>query len=79
MTDRLIIVLPTYNEAANIKVILQNIYQEMPQVSVLVVDDNSPDGTGAIVQSLRATYPTLELYFRVKKEGLGKAYLMPLS
>ncbi len=75
MTNRLIIILPTYNEATNIKAILQKIYQEMPQVSVLVVDDNSPDGTSKIVQALQVDHPSLELYLRVKKEGLGKAYI----
>lgn len=70
------IVLPTYNEAENITLVLADIFkQKIPswETSVLVVDDNSPDGTGKIVASLQKKYPRLHL-LKGTKQGLGVAY-----
>ncbi len=75
MNQRLIIVLPTYNEAANIAGILADLNQAVPEAAIMVVDDNSPDGTAKIVQDLQGRYPKLRLYSRAGKEGLGKAYI----
>lgn len=69
-----VILLPTYNESENIATLIREIFSSVPGVSVLVIDDNSPDGTGAIVHDLMAEYPALRLLTRQKKEGLGEAY-----
>ena len=68
------VILPTYNESASIGTVLENIFSHAPQIDVLVVDDNSPDGTALIVEKLQARFPQLFLLKRKGKEGLGKAY-----
>lgn len=70
-----LVVLPTYNEALNIKNILEEITKRAPGFEVLVVDDNSPDGTQAIVADLQRSYPHIHLLLRQKKEGLAPAYI----
>lgn len=70
-----LIVLPTYNEAENIASLLQRIFRAMPQTDVLVIDDNSPDGTGQLVEQLRREYPGLRVLHRSGKLGLGTAYI----
>jgi dolichol-phosphate mannosyltransferase len=69
-----VVVLPTYNEAENIEKIISLIMNNYDNVSVLVVDDNSPDGTFRIVNTLLPVYPRLSLLLRKEKQGLGKAY-----
>jgi len=71
------IVIPTYNEAENLpKVVSALLSQPVPQLKILVVDDNSPDGTGKIADQLAARHPDrLSVLHRSKKEGLGRAYL----
>ncbi len=69
-----VILIPTYNESENIEKIISVIAQTVPEVFVTVIDDNSPDGTGAIASRLAITYPCVSLLSRQKKEGLGKAY-----
>ncbi len=69
-----IILLPTYNEKENIRAVIPKIFATVPHVSVMVIDDNSPDGTAAAVTELTAQFPRLILYSRPKKEGLGRAY-----
>lgn len=71
---RKIVVLPTYNERENIPQIVPAILGQDPEIEVLVVDDNSPDGTGAVVEQMRQTEPRVHLYTRTKREGLGPAY-----
>lgn len=68
------IILPTYNEASNIREIILEIFRLQPEIHVLVVDDNSPDGTANIVKDLQPKFSNLKLLEREKKEGLGKAY-----
>ena len=68
------IIIPTYNEFENIQVIIPRIFDIVPDTSVLVVDDNSPDGTKEAVNDLKRKYPNLSLLSRSRKEGLGKAY-----
>jgi dolichol-phosphate mannosyltransferase len=70
-----LIIIPTYNEALLVEKITEAILQENPQVNILVVDDNSPDGTGAIVQKLAEKETRIHLLSRTKKEGLGRAYI----
>ncbi len=70
-----IIVTPTYNERKNIEELLNTIFTIDSNYHVLVVDDNSPDDTGAIVKELQSNYSNLHLLSRVKKQGLGSAYV----
>ena len=70
-----IIVTPTYNERKNIEELLNTIFTIDSKYHVLVVDDNSPDDTGAIVKELQSNYSNLHLLSRVKKQGLGSAYV----
>lgn len=72
---RTAVIVPTYNEKENIARLLAEIFIIAPQVSVFVVDDNSPDGTATVVGQLLDKFPNLRLINRLNKEGLGKAYL----
>jgi dolichol-phosphate mannosyltransferase len=71
---RVLVVLPTYNEAANIAAVLERVRKAMPEASILVVDDNSPDGTGDIVEKSAAALDQISLLRRAGKSGLGSAY-----
>lgn len=75
MTDRTLIVLPTYNEAESLEGVVQRIRRSVPTVEILIVDDNSPDGTGAIADGLAADHPCVHVLHRDQKSGLGAAYL----
>jgi dolichol-phosphate mannosyltransferase len=70
-----LVVLPTYNELQNIEPILAAILSQAPDLEVLVVDDNSPDGTGQIVDRLAETEPRVHVLHRSGKLGLGTAYI----
>ncbi len=72
-----IVVMPTYNEAANLQEIVQAILAlRIPGLDILVVDDNSPDGTGQIADDLaRAHNPHVQVLHRPRKQGLGTAYV----
>ncbi|WP_169078444.1 polyprenol monophosphomannose synthase [Microcella alkalica] len=70
-----LIVLPTYNEAESIRSIVARIRVAVPEAAVLVVDDASPDGTGAIADELAAADPGVSVLHRPGKAGLGAAYL----
>ena len=69
------VILPTYNERANIGPIVSRLFALAPDLHVLVVDDNSPDGTASAVASLQETFPGLELLSRTGERGFGSAYL----
>jgi dolichol-phosphate mannosyltransferase len=71
---RKIVVIPTYNEKENLELIVSAVLAIDPEVEVLVVDDNSPDGTGAIADGLAATNARILVLHRAGKEGLGPAY-----
>lgn len=73
--NRALVCIPTYNEAENIEPITQAVLKAEPRVDILVVDDNSPDGTGKIADALAAKEPRIRVFHREKKEGLGRAYL----
>lgn len=70
-----VVVIPTYNERENISELIPVVFKTTPDVEILVVDDNSPDGTGQLVRDLQTKFPKLHLLSRRGKEGLGKAYL----
>ncbi len=74
-SQRLVMVLPTYNEAENLAWIVGRLHAAQPDVDVLVVDDASPDGTGDIADELAGTDPRVHVLHRTGKEGLGAAYL----
>ena len=75
MAERFLVVLPTYNESSNLPQIVPAILSQDRRLEVLVVDDNSPDGTGAIADSLVASLGRVHVLHRPGKEGLGRAYL----
>lgn len=70
-----LIVIPTYNEADNIKSMTDTLFGLYPEKSILIVDDSSPDGTGNIVNYLKKEYKNLYLLTQEKKSGLGNAYI----
>jgi dolichol-phosphate mannosyltransferase len=73
---RAIVVIPTYNERANLAELIEKIDASASTLHVLIVDDNSPDGTGELAEDLSRKYPgKLFILHREKKEGLGKAYV----
>jgi dolichol-phosphate mannosyltransferase len=69
------VILPTYDEAENIRPITTAILGALPEATLLVVDDGSPDGTGTIADELAAADARIRVRHRVKKQGLGRAYL----
>jgi dolichol-phosphate mannosyltransferase len=73
--DRACVVLPTYDERENLPAIVPNILAAAPELDVLVVDDDSPDGTGSVADDLSAREPRVRVLHRPRKEGLGRAYL----
>ena len=73
---RAIAVVPTYNERANLEELVEKIWQYASDLHILIVDDNSPDGTGELADELGRKYPdSLFVLHREKKEGLGRAYV----
>jgi dolichol-phosphate mannosyltransferase len=72
---RIVMVIPTYNEADNLAWIVGRLRRAVPEADVLVVDDGSPDGTGRIADDLAAADPQVSVVHRTAKEGLGAAYL----
>jgi dolichol-phosphate mannosyltransferase len=72
---RAVVCLPTYNERENLDGIVAAILQSAPDVDVLVIDDNSPDGTGQLADAFAAREPRVKVLHRAGKQGLGKAYL----
>ena len=72
---RACVVLPTYDERENLPAIVPAILAASPELDVLVVDDDSPDGTGALADELAAREPRVRVLHRARKEGLGRAYL----
>ena len=71
-----IVVIPTYNERENVAAMAAAVLENLPAGGrLLFLDDNSPDGTGAIIDGLCARDPRIAVLHRVKKEGLGRAYV----
>ena len=69
-----LVMIPTYNEAENVEVIVAGIAATGLDLDILFVDDNSPDGTGRILERLAANYPYLSVLHRSRKEGIGSAH-----
>ena len=72
---RALLVLPTYNEAGNIEEVVERALASTPDIDVMIVDDNSPDGTGRIADRLAAAEPRVTVMHRPGKGGLGPAYI----
>jgi len=73
---KIYLIIPTYNEKNNIKQLIPKIFDlGIKELYILVVDDNSPDGTGDLVEQLKEQHQNLEVLHRQQKSGLGKAYV----
>ena len=75
MPERVLVVVPTYNERENLPQVVPAILGQDQRVEILVVDDRSPDGTGEIADSIAAANPRVHVLHRDAKQGLGRAYL----
>lgn len=73
--ERVVVLVPTYNEAQSLPELVAAVREITPQVDICVIDDNSPDGTGAIADALAAADPQIHVIHRAAKQGLGAAYL----
>lgn len=73
--DRTIILIPTYNEAANIRITLERIMGVDSRFHVLVLDDNSPDGTATVVRGVRERSPSIDVLVRTKNKGFAQSYM----
>jgi dolichol-phosphate mannosyltransferase len=76
---RIIVVIPTYNEAENLPLIVPEVLAQHPDIRVLVVDDSSPDGTGKLADDLAAQTGRVDVLHRSEKQGLGAAYRAGLA
>ena len=76
---RTVIVMPTYNERQNLEIIAGRVRESVPAVDLLVVDDNSPDGTGDLADKLAETDQHIQVMHRTEKAGLGRAYVAGFS
>src|SRR6201996_2928475 len=74
-TGRVVIVMPTYNERQNLEIIAGRIRESVPEADLLVVDDNSPDGTGDLADKLAERDSHVRVLHRTEKAGLGRAYV----
>lgn len=73
--NKTLIVVPTYNERENLPPLTQRLLSLPAEVEILVVDDNSPDGTGKLADDLAAQNPAINVLHRAEKSGLGRAYI----
>lgn len=72
---RILVIIPTYNEVENIRKIIPAVLKQDDRIEVLIVDDNSPDGTGAVADEMKESDARIHLIKRAKKQGLGTAYV----
>jgi dolichol-phosphate mannosyltransferase len=70
-----LVIIPTFNEKENVESIIRAVFSQEKQFDILIVDDSSPDGTGAIVKELQKEFQQLFLEVRTEKKGLGTAYI----
>lgn len=73
--ERVAVLIPTYNERENLPCVVERVRSSVPEADVLVLDDNSPDGTGDVADELAAADDRIHVLHRKGKEGLGAAYL----
>jgi dolichol-phosphate mannosyltransferase len=72
---RVLVVIPTYNESDNVRIIVDRVRRSAPAVDILIADDNSPDGTGQIADEIAAADSHVHVLHRPGKQGLGAAYI----
>ncbi len=75
MGERALVVIPTFNEVGNLAPLVGQVLAQDPRLDILVVDDGSPDGTGALADALAAQEPRIQVLHREGKLGLGTAYI----
>ncbi len=75
MPERVLVIIPTYNEAMNLPQIAPAILAADSRIEILVVDDNSPDGTGRLADEMGRVQPRIHCLHREAKQGLGRAYI----
>jgi dolichol-phosphate mannosyltransferase len=75
VSDRVLVIVPTYNEVENLERILDRLHTSVPTAEALVVDDGSPDGTGELADKLAALDARVHVLHRTEKAGLGPAYI----
>ncbi|MFW5474102.1 polyprenol monophosphomannose synthase [Knoellia sp. CPCC 206450] len=73
--ERVVVLIPTYNERENLPIVVERVRRAAPEVDVCVLDDSSPDGTGEVADELAAADDQVHVLHRAGKEGLGAAYL----
>lgn len=73
--QRVAVLIPTYNEAENLPRVVARVRASVPQANIVVLDDDSPDGTGEVADALAAADPAVTVIHRPSKQGLGAAYL----
>lgn len=73
--DQSLIIIPTYNEIDNIEKMIRTLFNLYPEISVLIIEDGSPDGTANVIKGLMKVHPKLAIIERVGKLGLGSAYI----
>ncbi len=73
--EKTLVIIPTYNEADNVRAISAAVLENLPEADLLFVDDGSPDGTGQIADELSAADPRIKVLHRQSKDGLGRAYI----
>lgn len=69
-----LVMMPTFNEVETLRPTVEKLIQQNLNVDILIIDDNSPDGTGALADRLKSEYECVDVIHRTKKEGLGQAY-----
>jgi dolichol-phosphate mannosyltransferase len=73
---KLVVIIPTYNEAENLQAMVSALFAlPLPELNLLIVDDNSPDGTGSLADQISQSNPHVEVMHRIGKLGLGSAYI----
>ena len=76
MSERALVIVPTYNERENIRPLIESVLAKDPRIDMLIVDDGSPDGTGRIADELAVEFPgRLDVMHRTGPRGLGRAYI----
>ncbi len=75
LPERAVVIIPTYNESDNLAKLVERVLAQDPRLDILVVDDGSPDGTGAIADRIAAENPRVHAIHRASKLGLGTAYI----
>jgi dolichol-phosphate mannosyltransferase len=79
VSERYLVCIPTFNERDNLPQIVPAVLQQDARLDVLVIDDNSPDGTGELADRMAASEPRIHVLHRTAKQGLGRAYLAGFS